>query len=237
MIGRPTRNGALPDSGTPSPNPWDLPLSRQNDWITLETLERRIGLRRDATRAPIPGPEWHGAALQSRPKHSTPRPRRTLTYCGQKMVLTMGSTIDLLQVYRLGQRPHRSGAQLECKKAKGNRVGVKEEVRGSRVEGREPPPQDERPNANAKDHGISQQGPLQVRHCFLRGPGLLSARTVYRALGSISLSKHRKTASKSPVSPTRPMPVRRTRSPIHPSGVPNTGTPACADSQRTELEP
>src|ERR1035437_10252097 len=94
MIGRPTRNGALPDSGTPSPNPWDLPLSRQNDWITLETLERRIGLRRDATRAPIPGPEWHGAALQSRPKHSTPRPRRTLTYCGQKMVLTMGSTID-----------------------------------------------------------------------------------------------------------------------------------------------
>ncbi len=93
MIGRPTRNGALPDSGTPSPNPWDLPLSRQNDWITLETLERRIGLRRDATRAPIPGPEWHGAALQSRPKHSTPRPRRTLTYCGQKMVLTMGSTI------------------------------------------------------------------------------------------------------------------------------------------------
>src|ERR1035437_4150781 len=93
MIGRPTRNGALPDSGTPSPNPWDLPLSRQNDWITLETLERRIGLPRDATRAPIPGPEWHGAALQSRPKHSTPRPRRTLTYCGQKMVLTMGSTI------------------------------------------------------------------------------------------------------------------------------------------------
>src|ERR1039458_2973189 len=93
MIGRTTRNGALLDSGTPSPNPWDLPLSRQNDWITLETLERRIGLRRDATRAPIPGPEWHGAAWQSRPKHSTPRPRRTLTYCGQKMVLTMGSTI------------------------------------------------------------------------------------------------------------------------------------------------
>ena len=81
------------DSGTPSPNPWDLPLSRQNDWITLEKLERRIGLRTDATRAPIPGPEWHGAGLQSRPQNSTPRPRRTLTYCGQKMVLTMGSTL------------------------------------------------------------------------------------------------------------------------------------------------
>jgi len=83
----------LLDSGTPSPNPWDLPLSRQNDWLKLKTLERRIGLRRDATRAPIPGPEWRGAGLQSRPQNSTLRPRRTLAYCGQKMVLTMGSTL------------------------------------------------------------------------------------------------------------------------------------------------
>src|ERR1039458_1480225 len=29
---------------------------------TLKALERRIGLRRDATRAPIQGPEWQGAA-------------------------------------------------------------------------------------------------------------------------------------------------------------------------------
>ena len=29
---------------------------------TLEALERRIGLRRDATRAPIQAPEWQGAA-------------------------------------------------------------------------------------------------------------------------------------------------------------------------------
>lgn len=50
-------------------------------------------LRRDATRAPIQGPERHGVGLQSRPQNSTPRPRRTLAYCGEKMVLTMGSTI------------------------------------------------------------------------------------------------------------------------------------------------
>src|ERR1019366_3562482 len=52
-----------------------------------------IGLRRDATRAPIQVPEWQGAGWQSRPQYSTPRPRRTLAYCGQKMVLTMGSTL------------------------------------------------------------------------------------------------------------------------------------------------
>jgi len=47
------RTGALLNSGTPSPNPWDLTHSRQNVCSTLKALERRIGLRRDATRAPI----------------------------------------------------------------------------------------------------------------------------------------------------------------------------------------
>ena len=37
------------ESGTPSPNPWDLTLSCQNVCSRLERLERRIGLRRDAT--------------------------------------------------------------------------------------------------------------------------------------------------------------------------------------------
>jgi hypothetical protein len=93
MSGQTTRKGALLDSGTPSPNPWDLSLSRQNGCSTMEALERRIGLRRDATRAPIQGPEWQGAGFPSRPQNSTPRPRRALAYCGQKMVLTMGSTL------------------------------------------------------------------------------------------------------------------------------------------------
>ena len=55
---RATRKGASINSGTLSPNPWDLALSRQNGCSKLKTLERRIGLRRDATRAPIQGPEW-----------------------------------------------------------------------------------------------------------------------------------------------------------------------------------
>jgi len=62
MSSRTIRKGSLLDSGTPSPNPWDLSLSRQNGCFTLKALERRIGLRRDATRAPIQGPEWQGAA-------------------------------------------------------------------------------------------------------------------------------------------------------------------------------
>ena len=72
MTGRTLRKGALLDSGTPSPNPWDLSLSRQNVCSTMKALERRIGLRRDATRAPIQGPEWQGAGSHSRPKNSTP---------------------------------------------------------------------------------------------------------------------------------------------------------------------
>jgi hypothetical protein len=80
-------------SGTPSPNPWDLSLSRQNICLTLETLERRIELRRDATRAPIQGPEWQGAALAAAPKHNPEDPVEHKLIAGPKMVLTMGSTL------------------------------------------------------------------------------------------------------------------------------------------------
>src|ERR1035437_7065756 len=64
------RGMPAPASVTPSPNPWDLSLSRQNVCSTLKELERRIGLRRDATRAPIQGPEWQGAGFHSRPQNS-----------------------------------------------------------------------------------------------------------------------------------------------------------------------
>jgi len=99
MTGQTLRKVALLDSGTPSPNPWDLSLSRQNVCSTMKALERRIGLRRDATRAPIQGPEWQGAGSHSRPQNSTPGPRRALAYCGQKMVLTMGSTLVAVQTF------------------------------------------------------------------------------------------------------------------------------------------
>jgi hypothetical protein len=45
------------------PNPRNLALSGQNGCFgstTIEALERRIGLRRNATRAPTQAPEWRG---------------------------------------------------------------------------------------------------------------------------------------------------------------------------------
>src|SRR6266567_5661680 len=62
----------------------------------LEALERKIGLRRDATRAPLRAPEWQRATSMPRPPRNTQistRPR--LTYCGPKLVLTKGSTLHL----------------------------------------------------------------------------------------------------------------------------------------------
>ena len=64
----PGKGGALMDSGTLSPDPWDLTHSRQNGCFTLKALARRIRLRRDATRAPMQGPEWQGGGLIGRPK-------------------------------------------------------------------------------------------------------------------------------------------------------------------------
>src|SRR6266567_3601495 len=60
----------------------------------LEALERKIELRRDATRAPLRAPEWQRATSMPRPPRNTQistRPR--LTYCGPKLVLTKGSTL------------------------------------------------------------------------------------------------------------------------------------------------
>src|SRR5579859_8264566 len=75
--------------GRTPPNPRGLPLWGQNDWITMYALERRVGQRRGATRAPTQAPEWRG---RLRPPHRN-QTRRSVTYCGRKMVLTMGSTL------------------------------------------------------------------------------------------------------------------------------------------------
>jgi hypothetical protein len=82
--------GALP------PNPRNLPLSGQNGCFgstTIEALERRIGLRRNATRAPTQAPEWRG---RLRPPRISNQTCRSETYCGQKMVLTKGSTFHIV---------------------------------------------------------------------------------------------------------------------------------------------
>ena len=39
---------------------------------TMEALERRIGLRRDATRAPSPAPEWRGRLRPPQAKSDPP---------------------------------------------------------------------------------------------------------------------------------------------------------------------
>src|SRR5450631_3339415 len=44
--------------------------------VNWRALERRIGLRRDATRAPIRGPEWQRAAPMPGPSQTQLRPRR-----------------------------------------------------------------------------------------------------------------------------------------------------------------
>jgi hypothetical protein len=46
-------------------------------WTTMEALERRIGLRRNATRAPTQAPEWRG---RLRPPRISNQTRRSITY-------------------------------------------------------------------------------------------------------------------------------------------------------------
>src|ERR1035437_8545896 len=48
----------------------------------MEALERRIGLRRNATRAPTQASEWRG---RLRPSRISNQARRSITYCGPKM--------------------------------------------------------------------------------------------------------------------------------------------------------
>jgi hypothetical protein len=91
------RKMASLNTGTLSPNPGDLALSRQNGCFKLETLERRTGLRRDATRAPLPVPEWQGTASKPTPSSDTNQTRTTLANARQKLVLTKGSTITSLR--------------------------------------------------------------------------------------------------------------------------------------------
>src|SRR6266699_5607705 len=77
----------------------------------LEALERKRELRRDATRAPLRAPEWQRATSMPRPPRNTQistRPR--LTYCGPKLVLTKGSTLN--SDYNVGGRLYQSRQHL-----------------------------------------------------------------------------------------------------------------------------
>jgi hypothetical protein len=83
LIGR-----GIVQSGTPSPNLWGLSLSRQNSCFTLRTLARKTRLRRDATGAPMRGPEWAAS-----PAAQHLRFRRALAYSWARMILPVGPTV------------------------------------------------------------------------------------------------------------------------------------------------
>src|ERR1700685_711767 len=91
MAGPAKRNQALLDSGTLSPNPWDLSLSGQNGWLYT-------GGTRTEDKAPQGcdlSAEMATAASMPRPPKTQIQTRRRLAYCGRKMVLTTGSTFPL----------------------------------------------------------------------------------------------------------------------------------------------
>ena len=83
------------NSGTLSPNPWDLSLSGQN-------ADAKLGGTRTEGRAPqgcdlsaVPSAEMATGGLDAEATQTPKqRPVQTLAYCGQKMVLTMGSTLQ-----------------------------------------------------------------------------------------------------------------------------------------------
>jgi hypothetical protein len=83
----------LPNSGTLSPNPWDLSLSGQNGWPYTEgtRTEDKAPQGCDLSAASSAGMAVGG--VDATPLQTNIQTRRTLTYCGHKMVLTTGSTL------------------------------------------------------------------------------------------------------------------------------------------------
>jgi hypothetical protein len=89
------RNAALPKSGTLSPNPWDLTLSGQNGrrYNTGTRTEDRAPQGCDPSAASGAG---MAGRLRCAAALNTEIPTRSrLTYCGPKLVLTQGSTLDI----------------------------------------------------------------------------------------------------------------------------------------------
>src|SRR5450759_319178 len=92
-VGTKRRKSASVESGTLSPNPWDLTLSGRNVWCTVEgtRTEDRAPQGCDPSAGSRAGMARGDFDVEAAPKLQT-RPRRILAYCGRKMVLTMGST-------------------------------------------------------------------------------------------------------------------------------------------------
>src|ERR1035437_5609632 len=99
------RKRASLESGTLSPNPWDLTLSGRNVWCTVEgtRTEDRAPQGCDPSAGSRAGMARGGFDAEAAPKLQTRR-RRILAYCGRKMVLTMGSTLQPASAIRVCSR-------------------------------------------------------------------------------------------------------------------------------------
>jgi hypothetical protein len=92
MSGKATRKGALLNSGTLSPNPWDLTLSGQNVWPKLEGTRTEDKPPQGCALSAASSAGWQGRLqCPGRPEFKPTPPDEA--YCGQKMVLTEGSTL------------------------------------------------------------------------------------------------------------------------------------------------
>ena len=113
------RKKSFADLGALPPNPRNLPLSGQNGCFgstTIEALERRIGLRRNATRAPTQAPEWRGRLWPPQNSKSDPpilsllRPKNGLDKGGHFRLPELGLLILLPSAHntsRLSLHVHR----------------------------------------------------------------------------------------------------------------------------------
>jgi len=108
------RNEALLNSGTLSPNPWDLTLSGQNVcWRYTEATRTEdkapqgCDLSVDSSAGMAPGGlDAEAVSIQN-------QTRRILAYCHPRMVLTMGSTLDLeAAITHLAQAIRESDARI-----------------------------------------------------------------------------------------------------------------------------
>src|ERR1035441_2595649 len=93
MNGATKRRSAFIESGTLSPNPWDLTPLGRNVWFTVEgtRTEDRAPQGCDPSAGSRAGMARGGFDAEAAPKLQI-RHRRILAYCGRTMVLTMGST-------------------------------------------------------------------------------------------------------------------------------------------------
>jgi alanine racemase len=80
----------LLNSGTPSPNPWDLSLSGQNVWLYTEDTRTEDKAPQGCDLSADSGAGMARGGFDVEAASTQNLTRRTLAYCRLKMVLTKG---------------------------------------------------------------------------------------------------------------------------------------------------